>query len=154
MSAMKRGVLLCLLLVVLLPTACHHASLPPPGQPTLEVDGREILVEPSIFRNIMPGGPPGGGPMMLYVHLQAADSLALPSGLVATHAWVVDSPKVWETELERDPSWTPIYVARFYVSNGPKWGIGIYVDVTVRIDREGGTYWYVEVPDCLIEGAI
>jgi len=154
MSVMKPGVLLCLLLAALLPCACHHTSFPPPGQPTLEVDGREILVEPSLVRNIMPGGPPGGGPMMLHVGLAAADSLRLPSGLNASRAWVVSGSKVWETDLARESGWAPIYKAEFLAYNGPKWGIGIYVDVTVRVDREGGTYWYIEVPDCLIVGAI
>jgi len=92
--------------------------------------------------------------MMLYVRLRSADSLALPSGLGATRAWAVDGSHVWETELQRDPAWTPACSAGFYASYGPRWGPNIYVDVTVRVDREGGSTWYVRIPRCLIEMAM
>jgi hypothetical protein len=147
---MRIGVLL--LSAALVPLACHQAPVPE-GQTDLFVDGREVLVVPSLVRDFMPSVParPDGGPLMLYVRLQSADSLALPSGLSATRAWVVDGSLVWETGLERDPAWTPAYGAGFHAFDGPKWGPNIYVDVTVQVERADRATWFVRVPRCLIE---
>ncbi len=139
-------------LAALLPCACHHTPFPPPGQPTLVVDGRQILVEPELWRDFFPGyAPPGGTPLRLGVHLRAADSLSLPRGLTGSHAWVVYQSGVWETDLALDTTWKSTCEARYWASGGPKWGPNVAVDVTVRVIQAAGESWDVLVKACTIK---
>ena len=114
------------------------------------VDGREILVQSFLWRNFSVLNDPDGGPLDLMVRLETADTLQLPSGLGVSHAWVVSEYGAWETNLGKDHAGLPDYMASYYVSGGPKWGPDIFVDVTVQVDREDDTTWFVLVPHCLI----
>jgi hypothetical protein len=137
---------------VLLLASCDHVAEPLSGNVGFVVDGRQILVEPELWRSFFPGStPPDGDPLALFVHLRAPDSLALPSGLVATRAWVFDESGFWETELVREQTWCPPNLARYHAYDGPKWGPGIRVDVTVQVVQAGGGTWNVFIPGCVIE---
>jgi len=119
------------------------------------VDGRQILVEPELYRDFFPGSAaPGGSPLSLYIKLRAADSLPLPQGLLGTRAWVVYSSSAWETGLTQDTTWKPVYRTGFYADGGPKWGPNVAVDVTARVVQTGGGTWDILVPDCLIKASI
>lgn len=144
-------VLVCCLLL-LLPGCSLGDREPPPGQGELVVDGRQILVEPGLTRDFMPGAtPPDGDPMVIYVKLWAPDSQPLPPELGANRAWVVNGRAVWETGLKPDSgSWRPPYLTGAYACGGPKWGPDIPVDVTVRVFLPGGETVHVLVPDCVI----
>jgi len=147
------GRLTAALALVLLLTGCNlFVHQPPPGQTELRVDGRQVLVVPSLSRDFMPGSnPPDGSPMAIYVKLWAPDSQPLPPELGANRAWVVNGRAVWETGLVSDTgSWRPPFMTGAYARGGPKWGPDIPVDVTVRVTLPAGKTVHVLVPDCII----
>jgi len=73
--------------------------------------------------------------------LRALDSLPLPQGLAATHAWVVYDSAVWETDLERDTTGSPADGTWWHAEGCPMWGTNIIVDVTVHVVQAGGGAW-------------
>ena len=133
----------------LLMCVCDH--WPPPAQHGLVVDGRTIEVEPGVGRDF-PGFPSREKPLVLLVELRAPDSLPLPQGLAATHAWVVHGSAVWETDLIPSPDTTgrPACETSCYAGGGPDWGPDMAVDVTVRVVQPGRGEWYILVPGILI----
>ena len=136
---------------MLLLASCDRVTEPPGGRSGFVVDGRQILAEPDLWRSFFPGSTtPDGDPLALYVRLRAPDSLPLPAGLSATRAWVFDESGFWETELVLDQTWSPPNLARYHAYDGPKWGPGIRVDVTVQVVQAGGGTWDVFIPGCVI----
>jgi len=147
------GRLTIALALVLLLTGCNlFVHEPPPGQTELLVDGRQMLVIPSVSRAFKPGGsPPDGSPLSIGFRLWAPDSQPLPADLNATRVWVVNGRAVWETGLARDDGWLPPYARDFHAHNGPKWEPGALVDVTLRFVLADTATWYLYIPDCIIE---
>jgi hypothetical protein len=142
----RLAVAVCLLLPIL---ACDLGRAP--GIADVEVDGREIVIEPYLVRGFMPGmSPPDGGPLAVYIDLAASDSLPLPQGLSADHAWVVKGLATWETDMMKDETSPSPWNAVFRGFGGPKWGPSIRVDVTVRIALPDGGSTRVRIPRCMI----
>ena len=148
---MKYFLVLPVLALTLLLASCHHVAEPPPGQPELVVDGRQILVEPSLSRDF-PWGSRDGDPLLVYIRLVASDSIALPVGLAATRAWVVCNADVWETGLTEHVAWKSDFHSAYYADGGPKWKLtpGLTADVTVRIIQSGGGTWDILIRDCVV----
>jgi hypothetical protein len=148
----KRLLPVMLLCAALLPCTCHNNPPVPQGQPDLVVDGRLILVEPSLSR-FYPHGSRDGEPLLVYIRLAASDSAPLPVGLAATRAWVVCDADAWETGLTEHAAKRSDYHSAYYAEGGPKWTPGLNAGVTVRIIQSGGGTWDILVRDCVV-GAI
>jgi hypothetical protein len=93
-----------------------------------------------MWRDFMPISPPGGHPLIAVFWIYSVDSTALPTGLTADAAWVVNGDRVWDTFLERErvPQPKPYELERI-ARDGPKWGPHIEVDAVVRIRESDGT---------------
>ena len=90
----------------------------------------------------MPISPPDGRPLVVVIAVQTADSTALPEGLDADVVYVIYEGQVWKAWLEDNPdSSQPPYRLEKVARDGPKWGPAVYVDVVVRLQHGGKSYF-------------
>lgn len=101
---------------------------------TVEIDGRQYVLETYLWRDFMPISPPGGKPLMASIRVSAKDERAFPAGLKVDRLWVVsDAQQVWETELGDDVRQPSASQLETVARNGPKWEPGTSVDVVIRL---------------------
>ncbi len=100
----------------------------------IEIDGRGYSLEAALWRDFMPVTPPEGSPLMAAVKIIASDTLEFPAELNANHLWVIKgTQEIWETEFTGENKGGEKNVLEKSASNGPKWEIGIEVDVVTRL---------------------
>ncbi len=102
----------------------------------IEIQGRQFSLETFLYRDLMPGGEPGGSPLFAFVYLTAVDGQAFPDDVDSTRIWVVNGEEVWETTFQnesRPRNSHHINQLTKGTSNGPKWNIGAQVEVVVRV---------------------
>ena len=108
----------------------------------LTIAGKALILRCSLWRDFMPISPPDGRPLVVVIAVQTADSTALPEGLNADAVYVIYEGQVWKAWLEENPDLTPPpYRLEKVARDGPKWGPGVYVDVVVRLQYGGKTYF-------------
>lgn len=76
---------------------------------------------------MMPGGEPGGSPLVAFVYLTADDGRAFPDDVDSTRIWVVDGEEVWETGFQggmRPRNLNHVNQLAKFTGDGPKWEIG------------------------------
>ena len=107
---------------------------------SVTIEGRELALRTYMWRDFMPISPPGGHPLIAVFWIYSVDSTALPTGLTADAAWVVNGDRVWDTffESEGTPQPKPYELERI-ARDGPNWGPHIEVDAVVRIRESDGT---------------
>jgi len=102
----------------------------------IEIDGRQFSLETFLYRDLMPGGEPGGSPLVAFVYLTADDGQAFPDDVDSTRIWVVNGEEVWETRFldeMRPRNLNHVNQLAKVTSDGPKWDIGARVEVIVRV---------------------
>lgn len=115
-------------------SAASFASLSDSGT----LDGIQLRLSTFVWRDFMPITPPNGTPLMVQLIIAANDSGALPRGIHADSAWVVNGALVWATRPTNEPR-PPGPPTTIMLREGPKWGPGTTVDVIVRLrDAQGG----------------
>jgi hypothetical protein len=103
------------------------------------INGQELTLVASIWRDFMPVSPPDGKPLVAVLRVQAPGGVRISSTFHVDAAWLVNGGEVWATGVadERLETQSPMYyevVAR----DGPKWAPGASVDVVVRIRESSG----------------
>ncbi len=109
---------------------------------TVEIDGRQYVLETYLWRDFMPISPPGGKPLMASIRVTATDERAFPATLKVDRVWVVsDAQQVWETDLGGEARQPTANQLETIARNGPKWEPGTTVDVIIRlIDSDNRSY--------------
>lgn len=140
----EKGLLACFsLIIIVILAGCKELKVAPdkislaalgsaPEQ--IEISGRKYVLESYLWRDFMPPSPPEGQPLMVVVKIVGSDTLAFPTTLSANHLWIIkDKKEIWETEFTSENRSGEINKLEKSASGGPKWPIGIEVDVVVRI---------------------
>jgi len=122
---------------------------------TVTVNGQELVLRTTMWRNFAPIAPPDGDPLIAIMWVYSADSTALSPGLSADAAWVVNEGQIWDTYFTDEPP--PSDVLRPYrlynvARDGPKWGPGITVEVVVRLRDADGNSHLLRAPEQRIGG--
>ncbi|HIK27832.1 MAG: hypothetical protein N3E45_11805 [Oscillatoriaceae bacterium SKW80] len=109
---------------------------------TVEIKGRQYVLETYLWRDFMPISPPGGKPLIASIRVIAKDEKAFPTTLKVDHLWVVkDTQQVWETDLNGEAKQITANKLETLARNGPKWMPGTTVDVVIRlIDEDNRSY--------------
>lgn len=89
----------------------------------LVVSNRLVALEPSLWRDLMPGPGPSVRPLTARVHVPAD-----AGAIVLTQIWVINGAEVWSAGLSRVPG-TEDWMAQ----GGPEWGPGVSVEVVVQV---------------------
>lgn len=146
-------ILLCLALIVLPACALFGGDEGPGALPlselrsapdTLTLGDQQLVLRTAMWRDFQPISPPEGKPLIALFWIYAADSTALPAGLTADAAWVVNGEEVWDTyftDEEPPPGEQRPYQLYEVAREGPTWGPQIEVDAVVRVrDGDGASY--------------
>jgi len=140
---------ICAILLCLLLLTCNKS----PDYPTddlltapesIEIDGRDFVMETVFHRIFGSSGPPDGYPMFGLIWIIATDSLPFPSSLDADFLWVINDMHdvwvtdldLWITELDDDFKMIEDNKLNILITDGPKWDTTtspMLVDVIVRL---------------------
>jgi hypothetical protein len=135
----------CLFFVTLIALAagCQGPTVPSIPLRTLlasplhvSIGSRILTLETFVWRDFMPGGPAGGTELMANVLITAEDLQPYPTGLNADKIWVINGDDVWEADFTGEagpPDQTRLHQLQKLAYGGPKWEIGIEVEVVVRL---------------------
>ncbi len=105
------------------------------------IDGANLVLSTSMWRDFMPHAPPGGHPLIAIFYISTADSSMFPEGVASDAAFVVNAEQVWAAEYSREnpeldqSPYRIVMIAR----DGPKWGPNVEVDAIVRLQDSGGS---------------
>ena len=116
---------------------------------SIQIDSTNFVLSVYLWRDFMPISPPDGKPMLASVEILTSDSSDFPENIDADKMWVIDSTNSWETFLY-DQSVHESYSILKKASNGPKWEIGLYLDVVVRLVQDDTLYHYLKIEDVLL----
>lgn len=103
-----------------------------------EIDGRQYTLETHLWRDFMPPTEPNGSPLAAVVYVTAVDGQPFPAEIGVDRLWVVNGEEVWESGFQgetRPRDQAHLYQLEKYTAGGPKWDIGIQVEVVVRVTR-------------------
>ncbi len=153
MSAMRTGVLPCLLAIVAI--GCHKIPYDDimSAPQAVEIDGQTFTLEGGACRNFMPGA---NSSLAVGVTLTGSDTTRVfPSSVLADRVWVIRSQgEIWEVVLS-DPCPPPnAHSICYQAGDGPKWPAGIWISVAVRVRDADGRTWLLRDPEVYIEMAI
>jgi len=109
---------------------------------SVEIEGRQYVLETYLWRDFMPMSPPDGKPLMASLRVIATDKQAFPTSLKVDRFWAIKSDReVWETPLNSEASQPAKNQLEKVARNGPSWQPGTSVDVIIRlIDSQNRTY--------------
>ncbi len=116
------------------------------------IEGRSLALETYLWRNLMPGGEPGGGPLLALIRVTAVDLKPYPPAVDADRLWIVFQGAVWETDLPETLHETLHQLSKM-ARGGPKWGPDVYVDVVVRVVHAAGGRYLLRASRQLIGAA-
>ena len=111
---------------------------------TVALGGRELALDPFLWRDFMPPGPPEGSDLMASITVATTDGSAVPAGLEVVKVYVVNGDQVWvsSSSSEGAPGQAPSQVVEV-ARGGPQWGPAIDVDVYVKLRDSAGTTAYL-----------
>lgn len=101
---------------------------------SVEINGRQFVLETELWRNFMPGTPPSL--LAAVVYITAVDGQPLPDLIDANRIWVVNGEQVWETTFVRESRpRSPAHLNQLEkgADGGPTWDVGTQVEVIVRV---------------------
>jgi hypothetical protein len=109
---------------------------------TVTLGGKALTLETHLWRDFMPVAPPDGQPLIAVLRVRATgEGASVPANVQVDSAWVVLGEQAWASRPVQEQQRTATTPYLEVVSrNGPKWGPGVNVDVTVRLrDGAGNT---------------
>jgi hypothetical protein len=125
---------------------------------TIEIDGREFVMETAIFRSFMPSCPPDGHPMVAIIWVVAVDSQQFASSVDFDYLWVINEEHdIWLTDFEEDATRIEDYKLKKVARDGPKWDVEPYpvlVDVVVRVKDGAGNDYLLRAANQIIQSPI
>jgi hypothetical protein len=117
----------------------------------VQAEGKDFLLDPSVWRNMMPGCGINRN-MIALVSLQTVDMSAMPAGIRPKMLYVVYGSDVW-VSTPRDESHPHQDHELIRVSrDGPTWGPGVYVDVVLSFEDGVGHIHYVHYGPVEVDG--
>ncbi len=111
------------------------------------INGTVISMQASVYRDFMPGGEPGGSPLIAVITLTAAGHPDFPDYIGADKIWVTNRQEIWESGFQdelRPRSPAEPNVIELVARGGPKWEPETPVNIVVRITVRGGSYLYIK----------
>jgi hypothetical protein len=109
----------------------------------ITVDGANVVLQTSLWRNLMPSVPPSGSPLLATIRLPTSVKSAS-----VDRVWVLLGDATWEVTPERlDNS------SEWMARDGPQWAPGSRVDVVARVRGMDGRTQLVRAADQIIEAA-
>lgn len=120
---------------------------------TIIVEGRQLLLSTSMWRDFQPISPPDGKPLIAIIYITATDTAKLPPTMSSDAVWIVHNRQVWKSWFtgesippsEQKPN-RLVKVAR----NAPKWGPGVFVDVIIRFNGRQNQIYFLRSPNQFI----
>ena len=98
-----------------------------------------LLMNASLNRDFMPIQNANGSGLGCYIQMYFKDSLPLPSEVTLRKIYVINGNQIW-TSSHITTDLTMLNVLGGDVSNGPKWGPDIFVDVVCEFAINGNIY--------------
>ena len=99
------------------------------------INGRTYRLTADLWRDFQPVAPPDGQPLRAVVRVNPDDNMPLPDDVAIDRVWVVNGKEQWSPGLTDQ---SEKLVAN--LTDGPKWGPGVNVDVVVRLARGKETW--------------
>jgi hypothetical protein len=89
----------------------------------LVVSNRLVVLEPALWRDLMPGPGPGVRPLIARIRVpEDAGAVTL------SQVWVINGTEVWSADLDRVAG-----ANDWMAQGGPEWGPGVNVEVVVQV---------------------
>ena len=117
---------------------------------TVQVDGHELTLEVSLWRDFQPISPPDGRPLVAILWVKTTDGRPFPAGVTADQVSVVFGDQVWTAPARKEQPSNQPSVLEVVARDGPRWGPNVTVDVVVRLRGPGGSDHLLRAPDQLI----
>lgn len=112
------------------------------------IDGIELELQATLWRDFMPGQNPGGNGLMSINRLISTDSTAIPGHIVLSAQYVMSESSVWEAVYSEEIFDTPDFVIERIARNGPDWETGIPVTIVAEVKSlKDDTTYYVRLEE-------
>jgi len=156
---MRRSVLSWCAIALVTLAACDSGDIIsplPPSDPAsvpyrITLGGKELFVEPFVYRNFSPSiGPSDERRLIVSLRITTVDGSDVPANVRADAVWVISGDQVWATPVKEQFARFP---ARFFdvsAQGGPLWAPGSPVDVIVRIYETGGPNQLLSAPRSVV----
>ncbi|MDY0232102.1 MAG: hypothetical protein RBR88_06435 [Candidatus Saccharicenans sp.] len=122
----------------------------------LIVDGIRITMQPFLYRNLMPGGEPGGSSLIAVITLTAESVSRFPNYLTVDRMYVIYGEEVWETGFEEEiRPLDQLYLNQIQIvaRQGPRWPIEGQVDLVIRVLVRDNSTKYIKAVNQMIGAA-
>ncbi len=106
---------------------------------TITIGENTLLLEATVWRDFMPGGPSDGSLLICMNQLRDINSTQISTDIIIKKQYIVLGNEVWSTELEKTSS-SEEHILVCIARNGPKWDHGLYVNVICELERFGETF--------------
>lgn len=114
------------------------------------INGRVFNLETYIWRDFMPLSPPGGKPMIIIIRIIPNDSQAFPSDLDTNRLWLINGDDIVSLTFTNETRIKPPNILEKVAREGPKWDVGIKIDVVIRLIQNGYRTYYLKAKDQII----
>lgn len=101
----------------------------------ISINGNNFTFEIYLWRDFMPPSPPDGKELRAVVTLYALNFSTFPTeNFTANQMWVFYKGEIWNPKFEFPiVSYKDSSSISMSASGGPKWGPGVYVNVTLEV---------------------
>jgi len=150
MLKIKLSLSILVLSIVITTVECGGDSDPIDGQliPTTEeildaptiltVDDKDYILDSYLWRDFMPPRhEEGGSNLIASISIIDQDSITISQDISLDYLWVVNEEITWATPFSNEGRSDPAFKMNEIARNGPKWEIGISVDVVARVIVDG-----------------
>jgi hypothetical protein len=128
------------------------AELNAKSSDTIMIGTKKYFLNASLWRDFMPVSPSDGRPLISVSRLIDQDSIAIPSNIQLIEQYVIYNDSIWIDSYENISGITPAYMIEKTLSNGPKWGPDIYVDIISKVkDTNTSTDYFIRVKGIKID---
>ena len=114
------------------------------------INGRFFNLETYIWRDFMPPSPPDGKPMIIIIRIIPNDSQAFPSDLDANRLWLINGEDIVSLTFTNETRIKPPNILEKVAREGPKWDVGIKIDIVIRLIQNGYRTYYLKAKDQII----
>lgn len=105
----------------------------------VQIDSDSLLLTTDVWRDFMPEIGKNGSGLYCANQLIYKDSLPIPSGLKLKNQYVINGNQIWTNQHPEISNEEP-FTIRGVISDGPRWGPDIFVDVVCEFEIENKTY--------------
>jgi hypothetical protein len=116
------------------------------------VQKKKLIAEAYLWRDFMPGSPPDRFSLMASIKLKSDDVSSFATDIKVLKVWLLRGKDVWSTEnQEVRIGMGPANEIEIVIRNAPKWNVGSYIDVVVKLTDKAGRSLLLKAPAQKIE---